>query len=29
MSKIYIICIDDQPEVLNALENDLRDFESL
>ncbi|MFY0672325.1 MAG: response regulator [Bacteroidia bacterium] len=28
MSNIYIICIDDQPEVLNALENDLRDFES-
>lgn len=29
MSKIYIICIDDQPEVLNALEQDLSEFEEL
>jgi two-component system chemotaxis response regulator CheY len=27
MSKLYIICIDDQPEVLNALEQDLSSFE--
>lgn len=29
MSKLYLICIDDQPEVLNALEQDLEAFEEL
>ena len=29
MNNLYIICIDDQPEVLNALERDLADFEDL
>ena len=28
MSELYLICIDDQPEVLNALERDLGAFES-
>lgn len=28
MNELFIICIDDQPEVLNALENDLSAFES-
>lgn len=27
MNKLYLICIDDQPEVLNALESDLSEFE--
>lgn len=27
MNKLYIICIDDQPEVLNALEQDLSQFD--
>ncbi|MGB0430391.1 MAG: response regulator [Bacteroidia bacterium] len=29
MDNIYIICIDDQREVLNALENDLSEFDEL
>ncbi len=28
MDKLYVLCVDDQPEVLNALENDLSDFEN-
>ena len=28
MNHLYILCIDDQPEVLHALENDLAKFES-
>ena len=27
MNKLYIVCIDDQPEVLTALEQDLSYFE--
>lgn len=27
MNRLFILCIDDQPEVLNALEQDLVDFE--
>jgi two-component system chemotaxis response regulator CheY len=27
MNQLFILCIDDQPEVLNALENDLQAFE--
>ncbi|MEJ2005447.1 MAG: response regulator [Cyclobacteriaceae bacterium] len=27
MNKLYLLCIDDQPEVLNALESDLSEFE--
>jgi len=27
MDKLYLLCIDDQPEVLNALESDLAEFE--
>lgn len=28
MDQLHIVCIDDQPEVLNALEHDLSDFEA-